>query len=1079
MEKFYLGMDIGTNSVGMACTDERYKLLRGKGQDLWSVRLFDGANPAAERRAKRTARRRLQRRRQRIEFLQGIFAPYMQDDLFFIRLNNSGFYSEDKDERLKTRFSLFSDKEYTDMDFYREYPTIFHLRQALINGEKLDLRFYYLAIHHVIKYRGHFLFEGSIDAVHDIVKLFKDFNEVVDEAECERLHLLEEKAEDFKNIALSHIGLSDKKKQANQIFDATKNSALKELLALLLGSKAKASVIFHNDNDEYDDEPNEKYKDISLCFKGLTDEEFLALQDDFTDEHYELLQRARAIYNYSVFEKVLNGNQYISQSMIALYEKHNSDLKLLKRFVRANYPHSVYYDIFRKVTAKEGTNYVSYIGYTQTSNKKINVTKCKPDEFFAFLKKRLTSNVDEAVKNDEDYKYVMDEIENGTFLPKILNADNGLFPRQINEVELDKILDNLCKYYPEFEVKDEEGYAPKAKIKSIFTFKIPYYVGPLNTFHKENSWMVRKKQGKITPWNFDETVDKEKSNEGFIRRMTNKCTYLHNQDVLPKNSMYYQAYDVLNQINKLKINGDIIGIELKQKIFNDLFLRNKKVTVKNIANYLIANGKYKKEELKKDSITGINGEDEITASMSAYVTFKNKLGSFVDEHPEIIEDIILLHTLNSDKNLLEEILVKKYADQPVIIENIKWIKSLTAFKEFGRLSKKLIAELRGIDKTTGEYCTILEKLHKSDCNFMELIHSPELTFSEEIQKENSGESSEVTYDDIAETYVSPMVRRGIWQALKMADEYVTIVGKIPDKIFIEVTRFNGEKNKTVPSRKKRILELYKGLGKDCEDIDRLVSELNRDDMTDLKLRQDRLYLYFLQLGRCAYTGRPIKLEQLATDLYDVDHIVPQSLDHKDNGIDNKVLVERAKDAQKSNIYPLPIGFTDQKPFWTSLKNKGLMSKKKYDALTRTEPLSEKDFRDFVARQLVITAQTAKAVAELLQRKYGDQTTVVYSKAEYVDDFKQKFDIVKCRETNDLHHARDAYLNIVVGNCHNTKFSSARDYHYRDFDGVLREYALRHLFDKPIETLNETYRLILGKNPSIKQVNELKNFLKMR
>lgn len=26
MQKFYLGMDIGTDSVGMACTDENYKV---------------------------------------------------------------------------------------------------------------------------------------------------------------------------------------------------------------------------------------------------------------------------------------------------------------------------------------------------------------------------------------------------------------------------------------------------------------------------------------------------------------------------------------------------------------------------------------------------------------------------------------------------------------------------------------------------------------------------------------------------------------------------------------------------------------------------------------------------------------------------------------------------------------------------------------------------------------------------------------------------------------------------------------------------------------------------------------------
>ena len=161
MEKFYLGMDIGTESVGMACTDEQYNLLRAKGKDLWAVRLFDEAKDAKERRTKRTARRRLQRRRQRIEWLQGIFAPFMEDDKFFLRLNNSGFYEEDKNAELKTKFSLFADEGYTDKEFYKEYPTIFHLRRDLIMGtdKKIDLRHYYLALHHIVKYRGHFLFE--------------------------------------------------------------------------------------------------------------------------------------------------------------------------------------------------------------------------------------------------------------------------------------------------------------------------------------------------------------------------------------------------------------------------------------------------------------------------------------------------------------------------------------------------------------------------------------------------------------------------------------------------------------------------------------------------------------------------------------------------------------------------------------------------------------------------------------------------------------------------------------------------------------------------------------------------------
>ena len=101
MEKFYIGTDIGTSSVGVACTDENYNLLRAKGKDCWSVRLFDEAKTAAERRKFRTARRRVERRKQRIKWLQGLFAPYVKDETFFIRLNNSQFLPEDKNELLK------------------------------------------------------------------------------------------------------------------------------------------------------------------------------------------------------------------------------------------------------------------------------------------------------------------------------------------------------------------------------------------------------------------------------------------------------------------------------------------------------------------------------------------------------------------------------------------------------------------------------------------------------------------------------------------------------------------------------------------------------------------------------------------------------------------------------------------------------------------------------------------------------------------------------------------------------------------------------------------------------------------
>ncbi|MBE5750671.1 MAG: type II CRISPR RNA-guided endonuclease Cas9 [Clostridiales bacterium] len=1041
MKKFYLGMDIGTESVGMACTDENYDLLRAKGKDLWAVRLFDEANDAKERRTKRAARRRLQRRRQRIEWLQDVFAPFMKDELFFLRLNNSGFYKEDKDKRLVSKFSLFNDVGYTDKEFYKEYPTIFHLREKLLKepDAKIDLRHYYLALHHIVKYRGHFLFEGeNMGDVRDIKKLFKNYNDLISEYGIELdLCLSEAKAEAFKTLALYGKGKNDKKKEGILLFGAT-SVEKKEWIALLLGSTVSPKKMFGEDYQE-------RYKEEkAFSFDGLTDEAFEAMQENYEEEHFALLQAARSIYNFTVFERVLEGSSCISEAMVAIYKKHKEDLKLLKDFVKENYTQEVYYKIFR--SRKETANYVNYIGYNQSKGIKSSVSKCKEENFYKFLVKVLKS---ETVVYKEKLGKIIKELDEKTFLPKILHADNGLFPHQINEMELNMILENLCKQYPEFVQIGDDGYSPKQKIEKIFKFKIPYYVGPLNTA-SANAWMKRNDglAEKITPWNFDSIVDRAGSNEEFIRRMTNKCTYLRGKDVLPKCSMYYQAFDVLNQINKLTIEGAPISLSLKQEIFQNVYLFNKKVTAKQIREYLVKQG-YCTQEESSNVLGGFDNLADLKASMSSYVGFKTKFGSLVDSNPEMFENIILWHTLNSDKTIVEEIVLREYGNISAIRENIKWLKSLTSFKEFGRLSKELLLDIvGGVDQATGEIYTILNRLYNTNYNFNQLLFADEYNFRKEIEENNGGvNKEEITYDDVRELYVSPMVRRGVWQALQMTKEYVHAVGKTPNKIFIEVTRQDGEKGERgrKASRKNKLMELYKEIGSDCRDIEELTKELTHQDITDSRLRSERLYLYFLQLGKCVYTGNRINLEELMGNRYDVDHIIPQSMT-KDDSVDNKVLVERQKNAEKTNQYPLPEGFTTQQNFWKLLKVKGLMSESKFNRLARVKPLSDDDFREFINRQLVVTNQTVKAVAELLKQKYEPLgTKIVYSKAKNVDDFKQRHGIVKCRETNDLHHARDAYLNIVVGNIYDTKFTSKYAYRYTDKEGTSREYNLDNLY----------------------------------
>lgn len=101
---YYIGLDMGTNSVGWAVTDENYKILRGKGKDMWGVRLFDEAQTAADRRINRVARRRRQREVARIGLIKEYFADALHDvdPGFMVRLDESKYWLEDRSDVVTT-----------------------------------------------------------------------------------------------------------------------------------------------------------------------------------------------------------------------------------------------------------------------------------------------------------------------------------------------------------------------------------------------------------------------------------------------------------------------------------------------------------------------------------------------------------------------------------------------------------------------------------------------------------------------------------------------------------------------------------------------------------------------------------------------------------------------------------------------------------------------------------------------------------------------------------------------------------------------------------------------------------------
>ena len=214
-----------------------------------------------------------------------------------------------------------------------------------------------------------------------------------------------------------------------------------------------------------------------------------------------------------------------------------------------------------------------------------------------------------------------------------------------------------------------------------------------------------------------------------------------------------------------------------------------------------------------------------------------------------------------------------------------------------------------------------------------------------------------------------------------------------------------------------------------------------------------------------YSGDPIEISCLDSD-YDIDHIYPQSKT-KDDSLRNRVLVKRQLNAAKSDTYPIAADIRKKMlPLWTQLRDRGFISKEKWDRLTRSTGFTLEEQAGFIARQLVETRQSSKIVAELLQRRFGQNTEIVYVKAGNVSSFRQDQRLtedgrqmqasqckglhtaqdplfVKCREINDFHHAKDAYLNIVVGNVYHVKFTRSPANFIRQKDV---KYSLNRMFD---------------------------------
>lgn len=1015
LRRYHLGLDIGTNSIGWTAIDDHFSLLRVKGKNAIGVRTFKEGETAADRRGFRTARRRLSRRRWRLQFLDDFFAPYLAevDPNFLARLKQSDISAKDpaKNQEFMGKL-LFPDQEATvngngyptliqmrkemSAEKAADFPVfnIYQLRYALMNEKrKFDLREIYLAVHHIVKYRGNFLNNTSVDKFKanqiDFNKSFETLNDLFRQVQPTTSFQIDlTKVDELGKLLLdTKQKKADRQKAAAKLLplieDGTDKEIVKahqqtarEISKLILGYKAKAGLILQNNLDQTLDMSTEN-----------SDDQLMQIAEELDDYQKELINQLSLLYSQIMLNEIVPNGETVSASMLNRYYKHRRQLKELKTYGAAQ---------DKKTREQLDHLYAEYIG---------QVPKDSKFDFTKDLKKLMD-------KSDLGQK-IKGEIEAGNYLPKQRTSANGVIPHQMHQQELDQIIENQKEYYPwlaepnpvEKNIKNKNA---KYYLDQLVSFRVPYYVGPMITLADQQktskasfAWAVRKEAGKITPWNFYDKIDREKSANNFIKRMTHKDTYLLSEDVLPASSLLYQKYTVLDELNNIRVNGRKLQPALKQAIYTDLFKKRKTVNLKALTNFLTVH----EPTLTKPKIKGLSNGRSFNSSLGTYIDMSKILGNRVDDlnYRDDIEKIIEWSTVFEDSEI--------YGDK---LQEIQWLTNKQReklvrkrYQGWGRLSKKL---LTGITDENGQ--RIIDLMWDTNKNFMQIVHQP--VFEEQITELNQQllqdadkAPLEVVDDILADAYTSPQNKKAIRQVVKVVADVVKAVGNAPASISIEFAR-NEDRNKELKNSRRRSIEkLYH------ETAEKLVKQTNLlEELGNVKDLNDRYYLYFTQAGRDMYDGTPINIDEISTH-YEIDHILPQSF-LKDNSLDNRVLVKKSENAAKSDRVPAKIYGAKMRDFWKQLKESQLISNRKYLNLTTDpEQVDKYQMQGFVHRQLVETRQIIKLAANIFGSLYPD-SAVIETRAELTKQLREKFSLYKVRDVNDYHHAVDAYLTAFAG-----------------------------------------------------------------
>lgn len=524
--------------------------------------------------------------------------------------------------------------------------------------------------------------------------------------------------------------------------------------------------------------------------------------------------------------------------------------------------------------------------------------------------------------------------------------------------------------------------------------------------------------------------------------------------VAPKSSPLFQEFKIWQVLNNLQFQNietkEIFpfDLEMKQAVFNEVNIKGN-LSPKEVMDLLGYSGKEWKANFK--SIEGnrtneslynayfkilanegiefpkefkINADDDIKISkisasedrIKEFVKGKfSELGiktSVLDFNAELDgkdfekqDSYQLWHLLYSyegddspsGNEKLYELLKKKFGFRK---EHSKVLAEIAFSPDYGSLSTKAMRRI---------YPYIKEQKYSDACKYAGYNHSKNSLTKEDLANRILKDKLEILPKNALR---NPVVEKILNQMINLVNEIIKEYGK-PDEIRIELARElkkNAEERADLDKSIRDATILHQKYAETLKNEFGIKSP-SRNDIIRYKLYLELEKNLFKDL----YTDTQIKREELFTDKYDVDHIIPQSR-FFDDSFSNKVLVPRGANLKKGNFTAFDFmeneGKEKHEKFLSIIKelyDKGAISKAKYEKLQKK---GSEIGEGFIERDLRDTQYIAKKAKEIL---FGITNSVVSTSGRITDKLREDWNLVNTMKELNLEKYRELGLTEMVKN----------------------------------------------------------------